>query len=104
MACLSFPTFENIDSGELPLTEMHQAWRNRLERFTHLYNVNMPLNQAQTIGEWADRMRLAGPASEDDVTILLDGRRLDSEEKVLAWLHELEVERSSEVAVGDPTT
>jgi hypothetical protein len=63
----------------------------------------MPLNQAQTIGEWADRMRLAGPASEDDVTILFDGRRLDSKEKVLAWLHELEVERSSEVAVSDLT-
>jgi hypothetical protein len=48
-------------------------------------------------------MRLAGPASEDDVTILFDGRRLDSKEKVLAWLHELEVERSSEVAVSDLT-
>ena len=63
----------------------------------------MPLNQAQSIDEWADRMRLAGPPSEDDVTTLLDGRRLDSKEKVLAWLHELEVERMTEAAVSDPS-
>ena len=65
--------------------------------------MTMPLNQAQSIDEWADRMRIASSPSEDDVTTLLDGRRLDSKEKVLAWLHELEVERSSEVAVSDLT-
>jgi len=63
----------------------------------------MPLNQAQSIDEWADRMRIASSPSEDDVTTLLDGRRLDSKEKVLAWLHELEVERMTEAAVSDPS-
>jgi len=65
--------------------------------------MKMPLNKAQSIDEWADRMRLAGPPSDDDVTTLLDGRRLDSKEKVLAWLHELEVERMTEAAVSDPS-
>ena len=63
----------------------------------------MPLNQAQSIDEWADRMRIASSPSEDDVTTLLDGRRLDSKEKVLAWLHELEVERMTEAAASDPS-
>jgi len=63
----------------------------------------MPLNQAQSIDEWADRMRIASSPSEDDVTTLLDGRRLDSKEKVLAWLHELEVEPMTEAAVSDPS-
>ena len=65
--------------------------------------MSMPLNQAQSIDEWADRMRIASSPSEDDVTTLLDGRRLDSKEKVLAWLHELEVERMTEAAVSDPS-
>jgi hypothetical protein len=65
--------------------------------------MTMPLNQAQSIDEWADRMRIASSPSEDDVTTLLDGRRLDSKEKVLAWLHELEVERMTEAAVSDPS-
>ncbi len=63
----------------------------------------MRLNQANSIDEWADRMRLASPPSEDDVTTLLDGRRLDSKEKVLAWLHELRVERMTEAAVSNPS-
>jgi hypothetical protein len=65
--------------------------------------MTMPLNQVQSIDEWADRMRIASSPSEDDVTTLLDGRRLDSKEKVLAWLHELEVERMTEAAVSDPS-
>ena len=42
--------------------------------------------------------RIHRPPTSDDVTITLDGRRLDSKEKVLAWLAEIDVDR----AVGRP--
>jgi len=46
-------------------------------------------------------MRSAGPPAEDDVTVLRDGRRLDSRESVEAWLREVEAIRVSEAATGD---
>lgn len=55
-----------------------------------------------TAEEWFERMRHADPPTEDDVTILWDGTRLDSKEKVLKWLKELEAIRAEEaVASGD---
>jgi hypothetical protein len=41
-----------------------------------------------------ERMRHAPPLTEGDVTILWDGTRVDSREKVLAWLAELELARA----------
>jgi len=38
------------------------------------------------------------PPSPDDVTILWDGRRLDSREAVMEWLAEVEVKRAEEAA------
>jgi len=38
--------------------------------------------RAKTVAEWAERMHSAEPPTEDDVTVLLDGRRLDSKESV----------------------
>lgn len=38
------------------------------------------MSAVKTVGELAERMRSARPPSEDDVTILLDGRRIDSKE------------------------
>lgn len=71
--------------------------RIRLARSPHIHDVNMPMNQAQTINEGSVRMRLADSPSEDDVTILLDGRRLESKEKVLTWLPELiEIQRRNQ--------
>lgn len=44
--------------------------------------------------EWVAAMKVnAGPPAADDVTVLRDGRRLDTKEKVLAWLGEIEAER-----------
>lgn len=37
----------------------------------------------------------------DDVTITRDGRRLDTKEKVLAWLEELEEQRASAAPACD---
>jgi hypothetical protein len=41
------------------------------------------------------------PPTSDDVSITLDGRRLDTKEKVLAFLAEIEVERSSGMTTED---
>ncbi len=42
---------------------------------------------------WLERMSNAGPPSADDQSLTWDGRRLDSKEKVLEFLEELEVAR-----------
>jgi hypothetical protein len=48
--------------------------------------------------ELFERVRHAPPPTDDDVTILWDGRRLDSKEKVLEWLAEVEAVRAEEAA------
>jgi hypothetical protein len=40
------------------------------------------------------------PLTPDDVTILWDGRRLDSREAVMEWLAEVETKRAEEAAAG----
>ena len=35
------------------------------------------------------------PPTPDDVTITLDGRRIDSKEKAIAWLAEIEADRAA---------
>jgi hypothetical protein len=45
-----------------------------------------------------ERVRHAAPPTPDDVTILWDGRRLDSRESVMEWLAEVEVRRAEEAA------
>lgn len=59
----------------------------------------MTTGVAKTVTELAERMRSAGPPTEDDVTILPDGRRLDSKEAVESWLIEVDVIRKSQAAV-----
>jgi hypothetical protein len=51
-----------------------------------------------TVEEWFERMRHAPPPTDDDVTILWDGRRLDSREKVMEWLAEIEAKRIKDAA------
>ena len=45
--------------------------------------------------EFIDRLRAAGPPTDDDVSITRDGRRLDSKEAVLVWLAEVEADRAA---------
>jgi len=45
--------------------------------------------------ELAEAMRNASPATRDDVTVLADGRRIDSRESALAWLAELAAAREA---------
>jgi hypothetical protein len=57
--------------------------------------------RAKTIDEWAERMRSASPPTEDDVTVLRDGRHLDSKGTVEVWLREVEAIRVAEAATRD---
>jgi hypothetical protein len=53
-----------------------------------------------TAEEWiAATSNIDRPPTPDDVSITLDGRRLDSKEKVLEFLAEIEAERSSGMTV-----
>jgi hypothetical protein len=50
--------------------------------------------------EWFEGMRHARPSTGDDVTVLWDGRRLDSREAVMEWLEEVALRRAEEVGLG----
>jgi hypothetical protein len=53
-----------------------------------------------TAEEWFDGMRDAGPPTPDDVTVLWDGRRLDSRDAVMEWLAEVDAKRAEEATSG----
>jgi hypothetical protein len=53
----------------------------------------MVVQPVMTAEELAEAMRHAPPATADDVTVLADGRRIDSRETALAWLAELAASR-----------
>jgi len=48
-------------------------------------------------------LRDAPPPTDDDVSITLDGRRLDSKEAVIAIFAELDAERNEGPTEGDPS-
>jgi hypothetical protein len=60
----------------------------------------MAAQPVMTAEEWFEGMRNAAPPTEDDVTILWDGRRVASREKALAWLAEVEAKRADRAASG----
>ena len=60
------------------------------------------MSVAKTVTELAERIRNAGPPTEDDGTILPDGRRLDSKEAVESWLVEVDAIRKSQASVNAP--
>jgi len=47
-----------------------------------------------TAEDLIERMRHAGPPTDDDVSVSFDGRRLDSPEAVKAWLADLAARRA----------
>ncbi len=61
----------------------------------------MALPRAKTAEEVIERMRRAAPSTPDDVTILWDGRRLDSREAVMEWLAEVDAKRAEQAASAD---
>lgn len=60
----------------------------------------MAAQPVMTAEEWFEGMRDAASPTLDDVTILWDGRRLDSREAVMEWLAEIEAKRAQEAAVS----
>lgn len=88
------------DSGHRSFTtRLRSPLLGRLRRRTELRPGSLG-NVARKIlplsaDEFLARVRAAGPATDDDVSVTLDGRRLDSKEAVLAWLAEVEAERAA---------
>jgi hypothetical protein len=60
----------------------------------------MAAQPVRTVEELAEALRKAPPPTEDDVTILWDGRRLDSREAVMEWLAEVDAKRAEEAAAA----
>ena len=50
--------------------------------------------------EWAAAVT-DSPPTPDDVTITLEGRRIDSKEKAIAWLAEIEADRVAGKTAAD---
>ena len=48
-----------------------------------------------TFQELAEAVRHAPPPTEDDVTVTSDGRVINTKEKLLAWLKEIDAERAA---------
>jgi hypothetical protein len=70
----------------------------RPERRYPGYMTAKPVMSAEELFE---RVRHAPPPTGDDVSILWDGRRLDSRQAVLEWLAEVEAKRAEERASAD---
>ena len=60
----------------------------------------MAAQPVMTVEELAEALRHAPPPTDDDVTILWDGRRLDSKEAVMEWLAEVDAKRAHEAAAA----
>lgn len=54
-------------------------------------------------GEFNELFRDAPPPTPDDVSITMDGRRLDTAEKVIEFFAELDAERAAECESGATT-
>lgn len=74
--------------------------RSAVRRSTSGYSGPMAAKPVMTADELIERVRHAGPPTPDDVTILWDGRRLDSREAVMEWLAEVEAKRVEEAAAA----
>jgi len=61
----------------------------------------MALPLAKTAEEVIERMGHAAPPTPDDVTILWDGRRLDSREAAMDWLAEVDATRAADAVGAD---
>jgi hypothetical protein len=60
----------------------------------------MPSVPSIDVEAWLERLSQAGPPSADDQSLTWDGRRLNSKEKVLDFLEELELARSEGRELG----
>lgn len=69
----------------------------------HWYRADVDdVRLALSFQELAEAVGTAPSPTADDVSITWDGRRLDSKEKVLAFLAEIDTARSNGVTLGPP--
>jgi hypothetical protein len=61
----------------------------------------MAAQPVMSLEELAERLRTAPPPTDDDVSVLWDGRRIDSREAALQWLEELALKRAAAAASTD---
>jgi len=54
-----------------------------------------------SFSEWADSLRGAPGSTHDDVTVTMDGRRLDTRERVVEFLAEIEAERAAGISFDE---
>jgi hypothetical protein len=59
----------------------------------------MTVGPSLNVQQWFDGMDASGPATDDDVSILWDGTKINSREAALKWLAEVEVTRGRLAAV-----
>lgn len=71
------------------------SWRERGSEASRARSPCLMARRALPLSgdEFVERVQMAARPTPDDVSITRDGRRLDSEEAVLAWLSEVEAER-----------
>ena len=78
---------DNVDAGEA----VSGGFSCRSRRYAGRMS---PAKPARSFDEWvAEAGKISREPTADDVSITLDGTRLDSKDKVLAFLADLEVER-----------
>ena len=77
-----------------PASTHCSGWESR-------YPKCMAAQPVMTAEELVERVGQAGLPTEDDVTILWDGRRLDSREAALEWLAEVAAKRAEEAIGAD---
>ena len=65
------------------------------------YSEGMAAQPVMTAEELIERVCQGAPPTPDDVTILWDGRRLDSREAVMEWLTEVAAKRAEEAIGAD---
>ncbi|GAC1367570.1 MAG: hypothetical protein NVSMB32_12570 [Actinomycetota bacterium] len=65
------------------------------------YSEAMAAEPVMSAEELIERVRQAAPPTSDDVTILWDGRRLDSREAASEWLAEVAEKRAQEAIWAD---
>lgn len=67
---------------------------------TRGYTQAMPVHLVRTFDEMCEVARHATPRT-DEVMITRDGRRLDTPQKVIAWVDEINAERAAEQAAAE---
>ncbi len=83
-----------------PPTGRSKPGTDRRLRAMHGYSGPVTVQPVMTAEEWFEGLRHARPPTPGDVTILWDGRRLDSREAVMEWLAEVELKRTEEANAG----